>query len=237
MGSTIRWSQVKFKLQSLGYAGLQMLRMRFNKAKRYRKETDEVPSQINDLIADMHSNNIEITIRAFDDAARICKIIAENGAEAFSKGGYVCYFRGERIGRFGSLVINDLEDLVTRSRDAEVRILAAINLLNLGSSAGVDVLLKEIESGDQYVCLVAGNLGRNGVAEAAVPMMQRLRIVNPKSTGTDYKYNQDKEIAISLILALTELGVEIPEDIRECFSAPHLAIELRKIVNNPKIYR
>jgi predicted nucleic acid-binding protein len=92
--------------------------------------------------------------------------------EEFAWPGPARYLIFERLGRFGSLAAEPLEQLLVRSEDRELRVFTAAALLSLGSRAGVDVLIDAVRAGDPLVCLAVRVLADSGISEA-VPRIEQ----------------------------------------------------------------
>jgi hypothetical protein len=110
-------------------------------------------------------------VGAVEELAHVTSQIVDRVLEEFAKPGPARFLIFERRGRFGSLIVAPLEQILVRSEDEELRVLSAAALLSLGSRAGVEVLLDAMRADDPLVCLTARVLARAKVIEA-VPRIE-----------------------------------------------------------------
>ena len=113
----------------------------------------------------------------------------------------------DRLGRFGSLAIAPLEQLLRESSDRDTRMLSAAALEFLGSRAGESVLLDAVRWGDAYVGLAAMALADDRVL-SAIPLIEEALRQAPIDSTT-------QPIINTLLTSLKKLGTSVPEDIRE----------------------
>jgi len=118
-------------------------------------------------------------------------------------------FVAERLYRFGSVAIDLLEELLETSDNSEIKILASMVLLQLGSRGGVPCLLDAIVKDDAYVCMAAMRLAEAGIVEAGDRIVARLRLCEL----------DEFDLIVSLLSALEKLGHEIPKDLRKRFAS------------------
>ncbi|WP_437308360.1 hypothetical protein [Sorangium sp. So ce388] len=123
----------------------------------------------------------------------------------------------ERLARFGHIVVGPLQEAVKSATCKEVRVLGSVVLLDLKLYSVVPYLLEVLRDDDEYLSLVASNLSVAGVVQAGDIIVERLR------TLTDAR----KYEVVGLLTALEKLGVSLPDDVRERFSAPDTPFEIR----------
>jgi hypothetical protein len=145
-----------------------------------------------------------------DDAGRL---IVEGFVRSSNR-----FLIAERLVRFGHIVVGPLQEVVGSATCKEVRVLGSVALLNLKLYSAVPYLLDVIRNDDdEYMSLVASNLAAAGIVQAGDLMVERLR------TLTEAK----KYEVVGLLTALEKLGVPLPDDVRERFSAPDTPFEIR----------
>ncbi|WP_437741768.1 hypothetical protein WME73_41305 [Sorangium sp. So ce302] len=144
-----------------------------------------------------------------DDAGRL---IVEGFVRSSNR-----FLIAERLVRFGHIVVGPLQEVVESATCKEVRVLGSVVLLNLKVYSVVPYLLDVIRDDDDYLSLVASNLAAAGVVQAGDLMVERLRTLTEAR-----KYE-----IVGLLTALEKLGVPLPDDVRERFSAPDTPFEIR----------
>lgn len=119
-------------------------------------------------LARLESRDLEHRVRAVEDLGHIMNRVIDRVIDEFAEPGPSRFLIFERLGRFGSLMVDPLEQLLERSGDAdqELQVLTAAALLALGSPLGVQVLLREVRPNQPFVCLAARILANAGIAEA-----------------------------------------------------------------------
>jgi HEAT repeat protein len=134
---------------------------------------------VSDLSAEMGaalrrlgSPDLKTHVGAVEDLAHVVNEVIDRVLEEFARPGPARYPIFERLGRFGSLAVDPLEQLLVRSEDRELRVLTAAALLSLGSRAGVEVLLDAVRADDPLVCLAVRVLADSGIGEA-VPRIEQ----------------------------------------------------------------
>ncbi len=107
------------------------------------------------------------------------------------------YLVFERIGQFGSLIIDPLERVHQKATNDRVKGLAAAALLHSGSHAGMETLLTTLEQAENPNLFVAVQaLSKNGVLAATEPI-ENLILRWPLSDFTPL---------MTLVMALEELN-------------------------------
>jgi hypothetical protein len=154
-----------------------------------------------------------------DEALEIVNVLARKAVDAFKRGPERL-FVAERLYRFGSVVMTPLEKLLETSEDSELRILASMVLLQLGSTVGVPWLLNAIVNDDEYACMAAMRLAEAGIVDAGDGIVARLRSCELEMDGV-----------VGLLFALEKLGHEIPLDLRKRFAAPDVPWHIRTMMS------
>ena len=182
------------------------------------------------LAAFLNETNIEKQAYAIDEAIRLNRLLAFSSVCAL-RDGQDRYFIAERLPRFGSIVVEPLKSLLEESREAEVKVLASLVLLRLGSRAGVPVLLDALltEPAERYASLVARTLAANGIGEAGAVIIARLHgtDLSVTSVGKSFGSNPSKDMIVSLLAALKTLTITLPPDLQQRLEAPKLPVEIR----------
>lgn len=183
------------------------------------------------------ASDTKIQVQAIDEAIQINSLLADAAVYALQNGPDR-YFVAERLHNFGSILIEPLQALLNESTDDEVKILAALVLLRLGSKAGVPILLGAIltEPVDRYASLIAERLAANGVSGADEAVIARLRQLGPSKVdlGKSFESNPSKDFVVTALHALHTLNVSLPPDVRAQFTMPSLPLEITSITSNEK---
>ncbi len=164
--------------------------------------------KVNRIRRNLNSNHPENQCEALEAAKALFQQIAEDAVAALERGPNR-FLLAERLHWLGTSCREPLEKILAKEGDEEPRILAALVLLQLGSNAGIRVLMRAIRSGSEYSCLAADWLAEKGVADATSAILDRLEVC---SFG-------DLDQIVSLVTALRELGEDLP---------PHLVARFRE---------
>jgi hypothetical protein len=140
--------------------------------------------------------------------------------EAIESAGEHDHYLVDHIHRFGPSMVGPIEGLLERSDDPGTRVLCALLLLRLKSTAGSGLLVDAVHEGSDWLLLAATRLAEAGVHEAAPALVHQLR-----SLPLDRK-----EEIVGLLHALQALDRSIPADLATRFSAPEAPAEAREIV-------
>lgn len=125
-------------------------------------------AELGAVLGRLSSAEPEAQIGAVEELIHVSNQVVDRVLQEFAKPGPARYLIFERLGRFGSLIVEPLEQLLERSGDdRELRVLAAAALLSFNSRVGVGFLLDAVRPEDPLVCLAAGILAKSKVAEAA----------------------------------------------------------------------
>ena len=77
------------------------------------------------------SPDLGARVGAVEDLAHVANRVIDRVLEEFARPGPARHLIFERLGRFGSLTVEPLEQLLARSEDRELRVLAAAALLSV----------------------------------------------------------------------------------------------------------
>lgn len=188
-----------------------------------------VEESIDNLIADLSSDDIERQATAIERAGVLTHHLAHLSVDALRRGPER-YVVAERLAQLGSVVVAPLEELQTQTADAEVRTLSALVLLQLGSHRGVPWLLEVLEDHRYaYACATANGLARAGVRTARSAILTRLQ----ECPVSEY------DLIVCLLLALQQLEGNqpfahfLPKGLYKRFTAPMLAWQIRSLFDAP----
>jgi hypothetical protein len=171
------------------------------------------------LMADLSSNEVEIQIPALDKLCELVGEIVESSVVAL-RHGPERFLVAERLPRLGSVAVGPLERLLKETQDEETQILASLVLLRLRSRTGVPRLLEAVMDSHEYSGLAANLLAESKVIEVADRIVMKLRSADPT----------DIDLIVSLLNALKVCEVALPSDLRQKFSNPSLAWQIRTMI-------
>jgi hypothetical protein len=123
----------------------------------------------------LETESLQDRIGAVEDLGHVANRIVDRVIEEFEQPGTARFLIFERLGRFGSLILDPLEQLLNRADDRELRVLTAAALLSQGSELGLQDLLATIDPNDELVCVAVRTLSRCGVEEA-IPRIEKALI-------------------------------------------------------------
>lgn len=123
----------------------------------------------------------------------------------------------ERLNCFGTIIVPYLEQLLNNSNNLEVKILAALVLLQQNSNAGISVLLSAIESDREYAGLAAEHLSTVGIKKAIEPICERLRSSKL----------EEIDLIVSLLDSLNKLDAQLPQNLYRKFSSDSVPWQIR----------
>jgi hypothetical protein len=126
----------------------------------------DLASELAAALRELASTDFVERVSAVEQLAHVSNKIVDKVLEELARPGSARYLIFERLGRFGSLIVEPLEQLLVRSDDHELRVLTAVALLSLGSRAGLEVVLDAVRADDPLVCVAARVLADTGVDEA-----------------------------------------------------------------------
>ena len=169
----------------------------------------DLPTELTRALRRLSSDDIDERVGAVEDLAHISNRAVDQVVEAFEAPGAARFAIFERLGRFGSLAVDPLEQLLTRTQDSELQVLASAALLALGSRVGVGVLLEAIRADHEYKCVAARMLS-DAMVDEAEPVL-RQAILERRS--------DDQSALECLVVALRRLSGSLPEDVRVSLNA------------------
>ena len=180
---------------------------------------------LNSLIENLDSQQIEQQIPAIEETANIIETLAQKAVAALENSSNR-FLVAERLNRFGSIVTPHLEQLLDRAKNSEVKILAALVLLQQNSKVGISVLLSAIKSDREYAGLAAQHLATARIKDAIQPICDRLRNSNLKEI----------DLIVSLLDSLKKLDTELPQDLLKRFSADDTPWQIKTMCQDTKQY-
>ena len=169
-----------------------------------------------ELLADrMRSADVAIQRPAVEDAAAICQSLADLSVSEFQNSASDSYLVAEVLGRFGSLAIRHLEQVFVSTSDLEKKTLAAVVLLNLGSSASEHWLLENFMNNDSFVCLAARCLCAAGVGGTCAKISEYLQTVAlPVAASEPLQYATGmSDKIVCLLRLLLDANYEVPASV------------------------
>jgi hypothetical protein len=166
-------------------------------------------SEGGDIFARLKGEDTRERVEAVEEMAAAARVMAERVVSAFARGGAGQHLIAERLGRFGSLVVEPLRDVLAETSDRDTRILAAVSLLYLGERAGVGELLAALNEGDRWAPAAVRALGDNGVVDAT-PRIEHLAMT------ADLGAEENAPLVSAIVFALRQLGPgALPSAIRK----------------------
>lgn len=182
-------------------------------------------ANLNSLIENLDSQQIEQQIPAIEETAKIIETLAQKAVAALENSPNR-FLVAERLNRFGSIITPHLEQLLEKSKNSEVKILAALVLLQQNSKAGISVLLNAIESNREYAGLAAQHLATAGIKDAIESICDRLRNSNLKEI----------DLIVSLLDSLKKLDTGLPQDLLKRFSADDTPWQIKTMCQDTNQY-
>lgn len=134
----------------------------------------ELSETIGHALAALGSPDLESRVRAVEDLASCSSAIAAHVAASFETDEEARFLIFERLGRFGSLMIEPMERVYREAGDQNLKLMSASALLYMGSSVGVSSLMAAIVAGNPNLCMAAIALSSAGVSEASEPIENAL---------------------------------------------------------------
>lgn len=162
---------------------------------------------LNSLIENLDSQQVEQQIPAIEETANIIETLAQKAVGALENSSNR-FLVAERLNCFGSITIPYLEQLLDRSKNSETKILAALVLLQQNSKVGIPILLNAIKSDLEYAGLAAQHLATAKINDAIEPICDRLRNSNLKEI----------DLIVDLLDSLNKLNAELPQNLLKRFS-------------------
>jgi hypothetical protein len=178
-------------------------------------------SGIEKIVAGLASEQPQDQVEAIELAKAVLEQIVTAAVGALERGPNR-FLVAERLHWLGSVCREPLEELLKSGHSDEARDLASLVLLQLGSKAGVETLLRAISSGSECSGLAASWLAKEAVEEASEVILERLRVC---------PLDKHHEIH-SLMLALRDLGQILPSSLEDRFRDPTVAWEVRSLVDS-----
>ena len=154
-------------------------------------------------LARLEARNLKARIGAVEELAHVVNEVVDRVVGELEKPGDARFMIFERLGRFGTTVVEPLEQLLNRSDDHELQVLAAAALLTNGSRAGLQNLLRAVSEDDPLICVSVRVLTVAGIAQAAESIEVVLMTCDLKKTA----------MLECLVEGLKTLGKSIPDGV------------------------
>jgi HEAT repeat protein len=159
------------------------------------------------LVTDLDSTDPEVKLRAIDNFGEAVQSLVDQVVNHLADPEPWRYLVLERLPRFGTLTLAPLERLLRESTDQDVRLVAAIGLLGLGSNTPVSIVLDAVRTDEPYLCMAVRVLARQRIS-AAIPLIEQVL--------RTYDISQQTQPTISCLLdALQLLGADVSDDFRQ----------------------
>jgi hypothetical protein len=165
----------------------------------------EINDELSAALRQLDSADLEQRVRAVEALAHIGNRIIDRVIEEFAKPGPTRNLIFERLGRFGTVAIEPLEQLLWQTDDHELKILSAAALLHLGSQAGIRVLFDAVTPDEPLVCIAVHALSEAGVTEAAARIENAIHQSDLSQT----------DVLECLVSGLRRLTGSLPTDVQE----------------------
>ena len=174
---------------------------------------------LDSTLRDFASDQLERQIPALDqlcqlvnDLVKLAVYKLETGPERF--------LIAERLHNLGGTAIVPLESLLMRTDNPEVRILASLVLMQVGSQTGLPWLLQGILEDRNYATLIVRHVAEHKVSAAADKIVARLRVSDATT---------DLDLVVASLEALEKLNVDVPQDLLVNFAAPAMPWQVRTL--------
>jgi hypothetical protein len=179
--------------------------------------------EVDRMISDMTSGQPDRQIPALDQACHLVNHLVQIAVDAL-EAGPERFLVAERLHWLGPTAVGPLEVLLMRTDNSEVRILASLVLLQLGSRVGIHWLLQGVLEDHNYAGLVVGHLAKNGIYEAVDRIVARLRVSDAA----------DLDLIVASLDALETLKADLPSDLLTKFTAPSMPWQVRTAAEHSK---
>ncbi|MFF0437484.1 hypothetical protein ACFYU9_35370 [Streptomyces sp. NPDC004327] len=134
----------------------------------------ELPERVKRGLDGLASRDLASRVEAVEELATCSSDITARVASAFATSEEGRFLIFERLGRFGSLMIEPMERVHQEAEDQDLKLMSASALTYLGSKVGVPTLMGAIAAGNPNLCMAAISLSSAGVSEAANPIEEAL---------------------------------------------------------------
>ncbi len=165
---------------------------------------------LTELLGLLRSDDPEARCNGVERAAVAVERLTHAVVASLETAGPHHHYVADHVHRFGTSMIEPLEALLERTRDADTGILCSLLLLRLHSTAGLDRLLSAVREGSDWALQAAAALADVGVHEAVAPIVHRLRTI---------PLDRAEEI-LGLLRALRRLDPSLPADLVARFESP-----------------
>jgi hypothetical protein len=127
----------------------------------------DIPEGIRKSLESLEETSLGSRVRAVEELARYSQAIASRVAALFEDDEEARPLVFERLGRFGSLMVEPMERVFRDAADETLKHKSASALLYLGSDIGASLLLGAVRVGNPYCCMAAISLSAAGIVESA----------------------------------------------------------------------
>lgn len=162
---------------------------------------------VDNLIAEFSADRLHISMKALEDGVKVAERLVEAAVDALVASNARTYV-AERVVMYGSLAVKPLMNVFQSTEDNDVKTHAALCLLHLGHIDGVDWLLRELETDNDLVIVIAHKLTQHGVVETTHAIIKNLRVTRPNNALN----------IVPLVEAIKKVGGRLPDDLAEALT-------------------
>ncbi|MFJ1796631.1 hypothetical protein [Kitasatospora griseola] len=134
----------------------------------------ELSKRVKGALDGLASSDLSSRVGAVEELAACSSAIAAHVAASFEVDEEARFLIFERLGRFGSLMIEPMERVYQQADDHSLKLMSASALLYLGSKVGVSSLMAAIRPEDPNLYMATISLASAGFSEAAEPIESAL---------------------------------------------------------------
>jgi HEAT repeat protein len=132
----------------------------------------------------------------------------------------------EALFQFGAAVRGKLESRFLAESSTELKTILAAQLVQLGSSVGVEHLIEAVKTSAGCENLAATSLAKAGVKTACPALIEKLENLD----HSFYVKRENAPYIHTFLVALQQLGGTLPPHLRERFTAPAVPADLARFV-------
>src|SRR6266496_609610 len=178
---------------------------------------------VDTIVRDLSSVQLDRQIPALEQLCEVVNYLVEVAVDRL-EAGPERFLVAERLHKLGGTAVGPLELLLMKTDNGEVKILASLVLLQLGSRVGTHWLLQGVLEDHTYACLIVRHLAKSRIYEAVDRIIARLRV----SDATDL------DLIVGFLDALERLNVDVPSDLLAKFTAPSMPWQVRAAIEDLK---
>lgn len=165
---------------------------------------------IDRTMADLVSADLETQCVALEEVGRMVGVLTAQALKGFESSD-VPRLMAERLGFVGKAVTGQIEEFILSRQRDELRVLASINLLYIGSNYGLDDVIQEFRDQGPHEMEAVYQLVNARVPGTDQLIIERLR----KFSSQEFSDPKRFDYIDSLIVNLQRLDARLPDDIRE----------------------